>query len=128
MGAHAIPLETRFWSKVDRAGQNGCWLWTSTILRGYGQIALSRDGARRQRRVWAHRVAWELTHGRPVPAGMVICHHCDNPRCVNPAHLFLGTQQENVADAIRKGRLTGRPPIHGRRSRRRPLVAIAGGK
>lgn len=107
MGRPSVPLADRFWSKVEKS--DGCWRWTSTLQRGYGQIALCRQGAKRQTRVWAHRVAWELTHGRPVPAGLVICHRCDNPRCVNPDHLFLGTQQDNVRDAIQKGRLTGRP-------------------
>lgn len=115
-GAPSIPLTQRFWSKVNKAGEvpahcpelGPCWLWTGTLQRGYGQIVLSRNGATRQHRVWAHRVSWELTHGA-IPDGLFALHRCDNPRCVNPRHLFLGTQRDNIDDAIAKGRLTGRP-------------------
>jgi hypothetical protein len=74
---------------------SGCVEWTGrTNGRGYG-----KDG-----KTYAHRDAWELANG-PIPAGMVICHSCDNPLCVNPDHLFLGTQKENMQDAGAKGRL-----------------------
>ena len=92
-------LEKRFWSKVDRsAGPDGCWLWTAYRLPGgYGQFSIGNTLQR------AHRVAWELTHG-PIPAGMHCLHRCDNPSCVNPAHLFLGTQKDNVRDMRTKKR------------------------
>lgn len=85
-----------FWSKVDKTGE--CWIWKGSKLpSGYG-----RFGAR-PRNLYAHRAVWELTHG-PIPAGMVICHHCDTPPCVNPKHLFCGTHKDNIADCIVKGR------------------------
>lgn len=101
-GRPSIPIADRFWSKVQKT--DACWLWTSNVHHnGYGQIAQSRNGATRQRWVWAHRVAWELTHG-PIADGLLVLHRCDTPLCVNPAHLFLGTHLENIADSVRKGR------------------------
>lgn len=110
-GRRAVPVADRFWSKAA-PNDDGCWIWQSTTLRGYGEIALSRKGAARQTRVLAHRMAWELAHGRPVPAGMVVRHICDVSLCVNPAHLLLGTPRDNIADQIQRGRLTfGRVPL-----------------
>jgi hypothetical protein len=94
------PVEDRFWAKVEKT--NGCWWWTAGKTRkGYGSFGMGRrsDGKRE-----AHRVAWELTSG-PVPVGMCVLHHCDEPGCVNPAHLFLGTRADNMRDAAAKGRL-----------------------
>lgn len=80
----------------------GCWLWTGTIGHyGYG---VGGSGYRTPR-FRAHRLAWELANGRPVPLGMDVCHRCDNPPCVNPDHLFVGTRLDNMQDARRKGRL-----------------------
>lgn len=96
--------EERFWAKVDRRGDEDCWPWTGALdSRGrYGQFM---TGGRLTRRRWqAHRFALALTNGVEPPADLVACHSCDNPPCVNPAHLFLATQADNLADMWRKGR------------------------
>jgi len=90
-----------FWSKVDKSGD--CWIWNGYVnVHGYGSVSF---GGIKQN---AHRVAWRLTHGpiKPGPRShdVVVAHSCDNRRCVNPAHLFLATQKENIHDSMRKGR------------------------
>lgn len=92
----------RFWSKVDRSGE--CWLWMgSRHQHGYGRMRVGsrRDGSRRLE--LATHIVWELTNG-PISEGMWVLHHCDNPPCVRPEHLFLGTHAENMYDMIAKGR------------------------
>lgn len=102
-----VPLEVRFWEKVVRKGANDCWLWTAaTDNHGYGQIMLGSYRSANKRPHKAHRVAWELMRG-PIPDGMLVCHRCDNPRCCNPSHLFLGDQRANMRDASDKGRIRG---------------------
>jgi len=114
-----VPIEQRFWSKVNRHGPapahipdlGRCWIFTGKArLREYGSVAGRKNG-----KPWpqyAHRLAWELTHG-PIPEGLSVLHKCDVPLCCNPDHLFLGTQADNVHDAQRKGRLRpgGRKPL-----------------
>lgn len=92
-------LESRFWSKVDRSG--ACWLWNaSRTTAGYGGI---RAGRRGSPLLMAHRVSFAL-HNGPIPGGHEVCHVCDNPPCVNPAHLFLGSHTDNMRDMTEKGR------------------------
>lgn len=96
------PIERAFWSKVDRSrlGPGGCWEWTaSRFERGYGQF--KHPSSTR-----AHRVSYELSYG-PVPDGLKVLHRCDNPPCVNPAHLYTGTNSDNMTDRSRRGRLDG---------------------
>lgn len=90
--------EERFWNGLTMMGGSECWPWKSPDHYGYGNMRF----AGRSRK--AHAVSWELANGQPVPDGLYVLHKCDNPACVNPAHLFVGTQQDNVDDMWAKGR------------------------
>lgn len=99
-------LEERFWEKVDKSGD--CWMWMACRdQRGYGQFALG--AGQRDNSTKAHRLAWEIVNRTSVPKGMCVCHTCDNPPCVNPAHLFLASHSENMLDKAAKGRAYSMP-------------------
>lgn len=92
-------LAARFFEKTIPEPNSGCLLWTGGSRSGDGYGMIDVAGKTYQ----AHRVAWQMEHG-PIPSGAYVCHRCDTPACVNVAHLFLGTQRDNVRDAWRKGR------------------------
>lgn len=93
------PLTERFWSRVLRAGDDECWIWTGTSSArgGYGLMPVNGRSTR------VPRIAWEL-HNGVIPSGMCVLHRCDNPKCVNPGHLFLGTHHDNALDRKLKER------------------------
>lgn len=108
-GPKPIPLSIRFQRHVGPAGPTGCTLWTGVQNgQGYGRMGVSST-----KKAMAHRVAWELVNG-PVPDGMKVLHRCDVKLCVNPDHLFLGTQLDNMRDMAKKNRsnLGERCPSH----------------
>lgn len=103
-GAALPPWEQRFWSKVNKDGPTHprlgtpCWLWTAAIANdGYGQLAVNR------KHCLAHRLSFKIANGG-IPDGLRVLHRCDNPPCVNPAHLYAGTDRDNARDRDQRGR------------------------
>ncbi len=117
----ATELAERFADKVDKSHRdNGCWLWTGTVTnRGYGKISL---GGATSGEVLAHRLSWEMANKKTVPQGMYVLHHCDNPLCVRPDHLFAGSQADNIHDMMSKGRGCHPNPASGERNGNSKLI------
>jgi len=108
-GPKATNPQIRFWRKVKKGSPDECWLWTAGRAgSGYGQFYRRKNVP-----VGAHRFSWELAHGQPVPPGRMVMHLCDNPPCVNPAHLVVGTCQDNARDCAAKGRNPGNTTNRG---------------
>ena len=107
MTEYTPKLLNRFWKKVDiHPDPNSCWNWTARKSRGYGYIKINN------KHVGAHRISYELEYGT-FPHELDVLHTCDNPSCVNPRHLFLGTHQENMQGKVRKDR-QARGEINGK--------------
>lgn len=102
-----IPVLTRLFAKVNKTAS--CWIWTGTTNnKGYGQLLIEK----RPKHIvkLAHRISWEAVNGE-IPDGLYVLHSCDNPLCVNPEHLSLGTQKKNMEDCSSRGRAVGRRKI-----------------
>lgn len=102
-----FPIEVleRFWSKVDIKDENSCWNWKAGPKESYGNFWLYGRG------IGAHRFSWIIHHNQEIPSDKIICHHCDNPRCVNPNHIYLGDFFDNNRDTIRRKRNNTDPNI-----------------
>lgn len=87
-----------FFGRINKT--KSCWIWTGKLLHGYGRVALNN------REILAHRLSWFFAHGE-IPENKLVCHKCDNTLCVNPSHLFIGTQTDNMRDCSNKNRLGG---------------------
>jgi hypothetical protein len=97
---HAVTSLAEYFQRYAQPAE-GCWLWKGSISdKGYGCVHLSSP----RQKLYAHRLSW-MAHFGPIPDGLHVLHHCDNPPCVNPSHLFLGTHQDNMRDMVEKRRM-----------------------
>lgn len=103
MRTSKLTNEQRFWLKVDKRGPDECWEWKELLsIGGYGRFYFKKDDGKLIQ-IYAHRLSYELSTG-DILKEKKCCHRCDNPKCVNPSHLFSGTQLDNIRDALKKGR------------------------
>ena len=109
-GQHYVDRELSFWSKVDKKGSDECWNWNASTNRGYGQFWIGHTF------VGAHRYAYESATNTKIPLGMSVLHHCDNPLCCNPSHLYVGDNSDNMRDKSIRNRvattLCAHPAFH----------------
>ena len=119
-----VPFnEQQFWDSMERLPWSGCWIWTKASLHyGYGGVVWYPHPGAKHVLTGIHRVAWILTYG-PIPPGLHVCHTCDNPPCIEPLHLFIGTNQDNLRDAYLKGRYHSRNIARGEAHRSAKLTA-----
>lgn len=110
-GFKHLPPQDRL-KRISQVDENDCWIWLGPVSghakKPYGQLWIGSRQTNDARKVQAHRYSFEIFRG-PIPAGILVCHRCDNHRCINPEHLFLGTSKDNTQDAIQKGRLVAPP-------------------
>lgn len=97
----SVNVLERIWSNCENFSDEECWVLNHKSVSIAGHLRIRRDDSRK---IMIHRLAWEAHNAEPIPEGMLLCHHCDNPACFNPHHLFLGTQKDNMRDKINKGR------------------------
>lgn len=122
MRVFGLPLLDRFNAKVTRGEGDECWLWTGARIKGYGTITIP-DGNGGFRKMYATHFALLMLRGIEVPTGMLVMHSCDNPPCVNPEHLSVGTDLDNVRDMIAKGRANYGGRVNGERVNTARLTA-----
>jgi hypothetical protein len=91
----------RLWAKSTGHSDDECWEYWGKDAQRAGHVRIRKDD---KQRVFVHRLAWEAYHAEPIPEGLLVCHRCDNPKCFNPHHLFLGTHKDNTNDMHKKGR------------------------
>lgn len=116
-GQRVIPYEERLMSYVSK-DEDGCWNWTGTVRSSkspYGRLMIGSRSDHSRRSIGAHQLSY-LTFVGPIPPGLAVCHKCDNPRCINPEHLFVGTWKENADDRDAKGRNVPAPILRGESS------------